>query len=211
MNSAFAGAAERLLAGGGRELAGQLRPALVGLIALTALTGGLFPLALFVMAHTAFPRQAAGSLIAERGTVVGSHLIGQNFTRPGYFHPRPSAAGPGYDGTASGGANLPPSSAKLAANVRRLADLYRRENGLAPASAVPIDAVTASGSGLDPDISPADAALQASRVARTRGVPEGQVKALVEGETNGPQFGFLGKARVSVLDLNLALDRAIRR
>jgi K+-transporting ATPase ATPase C chain len=211
MNSAFAWAAERLFAGGARQLAGQLRPALVGLLALTALTGGLFPFALFVMAHAAFPRQAAGSLTTENGVVIGSHLIAQKFTRPGYFHPRPSAAGSGYDATASGGTNLPPSSVKLAQNVRHVADLYRRENGLTPGAAIPIDAVTASGSGLDPDISPADAALQISRVARTRGLSEGQVKALVQDATKAPQLGFLGQARVSVLDLNLALDGATGR
>jgi potassium-transporting ATPase KdpC subunit len=194
-----------------RDLAGQLRPALVGLVMLTALTGGVFPLAVFALAHAAFPTQAAGSLETERGVVVGSHLIGQAFTTPGYFRPRPSAAGAGYDGTASGGSNLPPSSAKLAAGVRRLTDLYRRENGLAPGAAVPIDAVTASGSGLDPDISPDDAALQTGRVARARGLPEERVKALVEDNTKGRQLGFLGEARVSVLDLNLALDRATGR
>ena len=211
MNSAIAGAAERSTADGVRELAAQLRPALVGLIALTALTGGLFPLGLFVLAHAAFPWQAAGSLITARGVVVGSHLIAQDFKRPGYFHPRPSAAGSGYDATASGGTNLPPSSVKLAQSIRHLADLYRRENGLTPGAPIPIDAVTASGSGLDPDISPADAALQINRVAGTRGLPEGRVRALVQGATQAPQLGFLGGARVSVLDLNLALDRATGR
>ncbi len=204
-------APERSPANRFRELADQLRPALVGLILLTALTGGLFPVAVLVLAREAFPSQAAGSLVRERGTIVGSHLIGQNFTRPGYFHPRPSAAGSGYDPTASGGTNLPPSSVKLAQNVRHLADVYRRENGLTPGAAIPIEAVTASGSGLDPDISPADAALQTSRVARKRGMSERQIKALVQDATKAPQLGILGEARVSVLDLNLALDHATGR
>ncbi len=196
---------------GFRELTDQLRPALAGFVILTVLTGGLFPIAVFALAHGVFPRQAAGSLITERGVVVGSHLIAQNFTRPGYFHPRPSAAGSGYDATSSGGTNLPPSSAKLVRNVRHMAELYRQENDLAPDAPVPIDAVTASGSGLDPDISPADAALQISRVARTRALSDSRVKALVQGETKASQFGFLGQPRVSVLDLNVALDRATGR
>lgn len=194
-----------------RDLACQLRPALVGFIVLTLLTGGLFPIAIFAIAQEAFPRQAAGSLAIEKGEVVGSHLIGQPFTRPDYFHPRPSAAGSGYDGTASGGTNLAPSNPKLALSVARLANRYRQENGLTASALVPIDAVTSSGSGLDPDISPRNADLQTPRVARARGLPEDQVKALVEDNTQGRPFGVLGEARVSVLDLNLALDRASGR
>lgn len=188
----------------------QLRPATAGLVALTALTGCVFPLALFAIAQLAFPDQAAGSLVKDRGVIVGSRLIGQAFARPDYFHPRPSAAGAGYDATSSGGSNLGPTNPKLAQAIRDLADRYRRENGLAGDAAIPIDAVTNSGSGLDPHISPANAALQVARVARARGLSEAAVRALVAAHTEGRQFGVLGEPRVSVLELNLALDRAAR-
>ena len=143
--------------------------------------------------------------------MIGSELIGQRFTRPEYFHPRPSAAGAGYDGTVSGGSNLGPYDQKLQDGVRRLAEDYRRENGLGPDVAIPVDAVTMSASGLDPHISPENAAQQARRVARARGWSEEAVRRLVESYTSGPQFGFLGSRRVSVLELNLALDRAAGR
>jgi len=143
--------------------------------------------------------------------VIGSELIGQRFTRPEYFHPRPSAAGAGYDGTVSGGSNLGPYDQKLQDGVRRLAEDYRRENGLGPDVAIPVDAVTMSASGLDPHISPENAAQQARRVARARGWSEEAVRRLVESYTSGLQFGFLGSRRVSVLELNLALDRAAGR
>jgi K+-transporting ATPase ATPase C chain len=155
-----------------------------------------------------FPRQAAGSLRLQNGSVIGSELIGQSFAKPEYFHPRPSAAGSGYDAASSGGSNLGISNPKLAERVRGLSEKYRIINGLGPETAVPIDAVTSSGSGLDPHITPQNAALQAGRVARARGVSEDVVHRLVAEHTQGPQLGFLGNARVPVLELNLALDRA---
>jgi K+-transporting ATPase ATPase C chain len=186
----------------------NLRPAFVGVILLTALTGLIFPLAVLTLGQALFPAQAAGSLVSDRGVVVGSRLIGQGFARPEYFHPRPSAAGAGYDGTASGGTNLGPSNPKLIAAVGQSASDYRKLNGLAPDAAVPIDAVTSSGSGLDPHISPQNAALQIPRVARARGIGEAAVRRLVAEHTQGRQLGVMGAPRVSVLDLNLALDRS---
>jgi len=192
----------------------QIRPAILSVLILTVLTGCLFPLLLFAIGRPLFPRQASGSLIERGGSVVGSTLIGQEFTRPEYFQSRPSAAGSGYDGTSSGGTNLGPNNPKLKdgaadfAGIRQLAREYRARNGLAPDAPVPIDAVTRSASGLDPHISPENAALQAARVARARGVGEAAVRRLVERFTEGREFGFLGYRRVPVLPLNLALDEA---
>jgi K+-transporting ATPase ATPase C chain len=152
-----------------------------------------------------------------RDTVVGSRLIGQDFIGPEWFQPRPSAAGNGYDGTASGGTNLGPNNPKLKegaasfAGIRALAAQYRQRNGLAPDTPIPIDAVTRSGSGLDPDISPANAFLQVARVARERKLDERAVRRLVAEHVVEPQLGFLGEPRVSVLELNLALDRLQQR
>ena len=201
----------------------QLRPALLSVLLLTLLTGVVFPLVLAALACPLFPRQAGGSLIVRDG-IVGSELICQDFTGPGYFHPRPSAAGRGYDAAASGGTNLGPANPKLRdgtkddpatpgvdesfAGVRELAEGYRARNGLAPDAAVPVDAVTRSGSGLDPHISPANAVLQIPRVARARRMSEESVHRLVAEYTRGRQFGILGEPRVAVLPLNLALDRA---
>jgi K+-transporting ATPase ATPase C chain len=192
----------------------EIRPALRSVLLLTILTGVVFPFILAGLTLPFFPRRAEGSLIVRDGAVVGSELIGQAFTRPGYFHPRPSAAGAGYDPTASGGTNLGPASPKLRdgdgkdfAGVRELAEAYRRDNGLPQGASVPIDAVTRSGSGIDPHISPANAALQVPRVARARRMPEDQVGRLVAESTRGPDLGILGESRVDVLGLNLALDR----
>jgi K+-transporting ATPase ATPase C chain len=185
----------------------QVRPAVVSVVSLTLLTGCIFPLVLFALGRLLYPSQAAGSLVTRNGVVIGSRLIGQNFTRPEYFHPRPSIAGAGYDGTASGGTNLGPSNPKLIQDVRQLAEDYRRRNGLAHDATIPIDAVTRSGSGLDPHISPANAALQIPRVAHARGLSEDIVRRLVTAHTLGRQLGFMGNPRVSVLDLNLDLDR----
>jgi len=201
----------------------QLRPALLSVPLLTLLTGVVFPLALAAVARPLFPRQAGGSLVVRDG-IVGSELIGQDFTGPGYFHPRPSAAGRGYDAAASGGTNLGPANPKLRdgnsddpatpgveesfAGVRELAQGYRTRNGLAPGAAVPVDAVTRSGSGLDPHISPANAVVQVPRVARARRLSEKAVRRLVAEHTLGRQFGILGEPRVAVLPLNLALDQA---
>jgi potassium-transporting ATPase KdpC subunit len=190
-----------------RGIRANLRPAVIGVISLTLLTGCIFPLVLFGFGRWIYPNQAAGSLLTRDGMVVGSRLIGQDFARPEYFHARPSAAGAGYDGTASGGTNLGPSNPKLMEDVRKAAEKYRTSNGLPPDALAPIDAVTSSGSGLDPHISPANAKLQIARVARSRGVSEETVRRLVEDHTQGPQMGFIGYARVAVLELNLALDQ----
>jgi K+-transporting ATPase ATPase C chain len=188
-------------------LGAQVRPAITGALLLTLLTGVGFPLALGLLARSLFPHQADGSLIERNGIVVGSELIGQRFTKAGYFHFRPSAAGDGYDATASGGSNLGPSNPKLRDSVRRRAEEFRRGNGLSPEDVVPIDAVTSSGSGLDPHISPENAALQIGRVAHQRHLSEDAVRQLVNQHTSGRQLGFLGEPRVVVLPLNLELDR----
>lgn len=186
----------------------QLRPAIVSVISLTLLTGGIFPLVLFALGRLLYPSQAAGSLVTRHGEVIGSRLIGQDFSRPEYFHPRPSAAGAGYDGTSSGGTNLSPSNRKLIEGVRQLAQDYRKSNGLPPDATVPIDAVTSSGSGLDPNISSENAGVQVPRVARARDLSQDFVRRLLARHTQGRQLGFMGSPRVSVLDLNLALDQA---
>ena len=186
----------------------QFRPAVAGLALLTLITGGLYPAVIYGVGRLAFPSQADGSLVGRDGVVAGSRLIGQPFTRPEYFQPRPSAAGNGYDATQSGGTNLAPANPKLVAAVVQAADAYRKLNGLAPSTPIPIDAVTSSGSGLDPEISPDNAALQVARVAKARGVGEDLVRQLVARNTRGPDLGLLGQPRVSVLELNLALDRA---
>lgn len=186
----------------------QLAPALMVFIALTLLTGIAYPLAVTGVAQVAFPGRADGSLIERGGRVVGSRLIGQAFTEPRYFHPRPSAAGEGYDGIASSASNLGLTNPELIDEVRARSAAYRRENDLRPGQRVPIDAVTTSGSGLDPDISVANARLQAARVARARSLDLNVVQALIEEHTDGRSLGFLGEPGVNVLELNLALDGA---
>ena len=184
----------------------QLRPALVSVFVLVVLCGFIFPGVVTALAQVLFPHQSAGSLIAPGGKVVGSELIGQAFSGSRYFQPRPSAAGAGYDGAASGASNLGPSNPVLLADVRSRIAAYQRLNGLAASTPVPVDAVTASGSGLDPEISPANARLQAPRVARARSLPLAQVLALVRENTTGRSLGFLGEPGVNVLELNLALN-----
>jgi potassium-transporting ATPase KdpC subunit len=183
----------------------HLRPALVLLALFTLLFGVAYPFAVTGAAQAAFPFQANGSLIERGGHVVGSALIGQGFARPEYFWPRPSAAGEGYNASASSGSNFGPTSRALVDRVRGdIAGL--RSAGVN--GAVPADLATASGSGLDPHISPAAARVQIARVAASRGMAEGDVEALVQRNTEGPFLGFLGEAGVNVLRLNLALDEA---
>lgn len=190
----------------------QLGPALRMLLVMTVLVGIAYPLAVTGVAQGLFPHRANGSLVTRDGKVIGSSLLAQPFTGAQWFHPRPSAAGSnGYDGTASGPSNLGATNPALLHAVADRVTQYRRENGLAPEIAVPVDAVTSSGSGLDPDISVANARLQAPRVARARGVPVSTVLALVGAHTDGRQWGFLGERTVNVLDLNLALGRLTTR
>ncbi len=187
----------------------QLRAAGVLTVLLAAITGILYPGIVTALAHLAFPGQANGSLVEVDGRVVGSALIGQPFTQPWYFHGRPSAAGVGYDAAASSGTNKGPTDATLAAAVRARADSLLADGAVR--GAIPTDAVTASASGLDPHISPANARLQVGRVARARGADPASVAALVERHVEGRQFGLLGEPRVNVLLLNIALDRLAPR
>jgi len=177
-------------------------------IATTVLLGIIYPLVVTAIAQVAFPDKANGQLIVRNGQVIGSRIIGQAFTGPGYFHSRPSAAGSGYDAANSGGSNLGPTNRKLIDRVKQEADRLRAEN---PGQPIPIDLVTTSASGLDPDISPAAAEFQIPRVARERGMTEQAVCALVKRHTQMRQFGFLGEERVNVLELNLDLDRLAGR
>ncbi len=184
----------------------QIMPGLRMTLALTVLTGLIYPGLVTGLSQLIFPKQANGSLIQKDGHVVGSALIGQNFTRPEYFQGRPSAAGnDGYDATASGGSNFGPTSQKLVDRTKASVEKFRKEN---PdyTGALPADLLTASASGLDPHVSPASATAQIARVARARGVAADQVEALVAQFTDGRDLGFLGEPRVNVLMLNLALD-----
>jgi potassium-transporting ATPase KdpC subunit len=172
-------------------------------IVTTALLGVLYPLAITGVAQVAFPDQANGQLIERDGTVIGSRLIGQAFSSPGYFRPRPSAAGTGYDAANSAGTQLGPTNKKLIDAVTANVEAARKENPNVP---VPIDLVTASASGLDPHLSPAAADFQVPRVARERGLAEADVRRLVEAHTSGRSLGLFGEPRVNVLELNVALD-----
>jgi K+-transporting ATPase ATPase C chain len=195
----------------------ELRTSFLAVLALGVILCGVYPLTAWVLAHGLFPGKAEGSLISRDtgipvsgtkrdGNVLGSSLIGQGFSSPRYFHPRPSAAGQGYDAAQSGGSNLGPLSKNLVDAVANRVTAYRAENGLAPGTPVPADAVTASGSGLDPHISMENALLQAPRVARARALAEENVRMKVKACTEGRTLGILGQPRVNVLHLNLALD-----
>lgn len=187
-----------------------LRPALSLLVVFTLITGFVYPLAITGVAQLVFPRQANGSLLRDEGQVIGSALIGQPFTQPRYFWGRPSATSPQpYNAAASTGSNLGPLNPALRAAVEQRVAALRAHAPARPA-AIPIDLVTASGSGLDPDLSPAAALYQVERVARARGLAVSQVRALVEGQIEWRTFGLLGEPRVNVLRLNLALDALAR-
>lgn len=185
----------------------ELKPAILITIVFTLLTGIAYPLAITGVCQALFHRQANGSLIERNGNVIGSELIGQNFSKPAYFHPRPSAAGQsGYDAAASGGSNLGPTNPALAGRLAKDAAQFRTDN---PdySGPIPADAITTSGSGLDPQISPANALAQAPRVAKARGVNSSNVQRLVLASVERRDLGFLGEPRVNILKLNLALDR----
>jgi len=184
----------------------QLRTSLTATLLLAVLLCGIYPMAVWLLAQGLFPANANGSLVVRNAKILGSNLISQGFTAPKYFHPRPSAAGQGYDATSSGGSNLGPTSKKLVETVRQRVDEFRTENNLPPDALVPIDAVTASASGLDPHISLKNALLQAVRVARARGLSEDIVLKQIKLCTEGRDLGILGEPRVNVLMLNLALD-----
>ena len=189
------------------ELLKEIKVAALATLALLIVLCGVYPLVVWGIAQVAFPGQANGSLVEVKGKIVGSGLLAQNFSAPQYFHPRPSAAGDtGFDGASSGGSNLGPLSQKLSDQVKERVASYRTENNLPSGTLVPADAVTASGSGLDPHISLRNAEVQAARVARARKLSEGQVKSLMQQYTEGPDLGFLGEPGVNVLRLNLALD-----
>jgi len=179
--------------------------ALLMTVVTTLLLGVVYPLVVTGIAQVLFPEQANGQLVERDGKVVGSRLIGQGFSSPGYFRPRPSAAGMGYDAANSAGSQLGPTNKKLIDTVKANVEAARRENPDVP---VPIDLVTASASGLDPHLSPAAADFQVPRVARERGMSEADVRRLVEAHTEGRQLGFLGEPRVNVLELNMALNDA---
>jgi K+-transporting ATPase ATPase C chain len=195
-----------------KEFFSHIRGAVLATLVLAIVCCGLYPLVVFGIAQALFRDKANGSLIVDPdGTVRGSKLLGQSFTDAKYFHPRPSSAGNGYDAAGSGGSNLGPTSQKLNDAIKDRVDAYRNENGLNASDAVPADAVTASGSGLDPHISLRNAELQTPRVAKTRGLSEDQVRELVGQNTESRDLGFLGEPGVNVLGLNLALDSLAAR
>ena len=188
----------------------EIKNSLIATIVFAIVLCGLYPLVIYGAAQLFFPDKANGSLIEGKDRkLIGSELLGQMFSGEKYFHPRPSAAGTGYEATNSGGTNLGPTSQKLRDSVKAAIEQYRKENNLAVNLLIPADAVTSSGSGLDPHITPANARLQIARVAKARGMDEKNLQTLVTRYTEGPQFGILGDPGVNVLKLNLALDGAL--
>jgi potassium-transporting ATPase KdpC subunit len=190
-----------------KEFCSEIRAAVLATLVIAVVCCGIYPLVVFGVSQALFRDKANGSLIVDQnGTVRGSKLLAQGFTAAKYFHPRPSAAGNGYDAASSGGSNLGPTSQKLNDAIKGRIDAYRKENGLNENESVPADAVTASGSGLDPHISLHNAQLQIARVAKARGLSEDKVRELVQQNTDGRDFGVLGEPGVNVLQSNLALD-----
>ena len=190
-----------------KQFFSHIRGAVVSTLVLAVVCCGLYPLIVFGISQVLFRDQANGSLITGAdGNVRGSKLLGQAFSEAKYFHPRPSAAGNGYDATSSGGSNLGPTSRKLNDAIKDRVAAYRKENGLGENDSLPADAVTASGSGLDPQISLRNAELQTPRIAKARGLSEQKVRELIQENTDGRDLGFLGEPSVNVLNLNLALD-----
>ncbi len=188
----------------------EIKTSVLALILLTLVVSGAYPLVVWALGEAMFPHKANGSLIvAKDGKALGSELLAQSFTSPKYFHPRPSAAGTGYDATSSGGTNLGPTSQKLMDSVKAAVAQYRAENGLQAGTLVPADAVTSSASGLDPHISVKNALLQTARVAKARNLSAEKVAALVEKYTDRRQLGIFGEDGVNVLKLNLAMDGII--
>lgn len=192
----------------GSDFLSGLRPAIVLTVLLTILTCGIYPLVVMGIGRAAFAHQAGGSLIVDRGVVIGSELIGQSFTSPRYFNARPSAAGKGYDATASAGSNFGPTSKAL---VDRMTADIARYRAINPGAPIPADLVTASASGLDPDISPAAALFQVPRLARVRGIPQARLTALVDASVETPILPFLGDPHVNLLALNRKLDQLAPR
>ena len=191
-----------------KDFFSHIRGAIVSTFVLAIVCCGLYPLIVFGISQTLFRDKANGSLILDpAGTARGSKLLGQGFAEPKYFHPRPSAAGNGYDATSSGGSNLGPTSRKLNDAIKERIAAYRAENSLSETEPVPADAVTASGSGLDPEISLRNAELQVARVAKSRGLSEDKVRELVQQNTEGRDLGVFGDPGVNVLQLNLVLDQ----
>jgi K+-transporting ATPase ATPase C chain len=192
-----------------KNILAEFGRSLVATLFFAVILCGFYPLIVFGISQLLFPNQANGSLLVDKsGAVRGSALLAQNFTGAQYFHPRPSAAGAnGYDPTSSGGSNYGPTSSNLVANITQNITAYRSDNGLATNAVVPADAVTASGSGLDPHISVANAELQIPRVARARGISEDHVRELVEQNSCGRDLGLFGEPRVNVMTLNFALDQ----
>jgi K+-transporting ATPase ATPase C chain len=192
-----------------KTLLNDLKISVLLTLVLAVLVCGAYPLAVWAGAQALFPAKANGSLVVDKdGTVRGSTLLAQNFSSDKYFQPRPSAAGTGYDATSSGGTNFGPTSQKLNDSIKAAVAAYRTTNGLSPSAPVPADAVTSSGSGLDPHISLENAAAQASRVAKARGLSLEKVQALIAASTEGRNLGIFGESGVNVLRLNIALDNA---